>query len=201
MSKRETETKRPSAKRAFLEWGGMLAILAFLYLTGLHTEVVGRLQQVLLATGVLQPDLEQVENLGPADYNLSLTTLDGERTSLASFEGKTIFLNFWATWCPPCIAEMPNIQSLYEKVGDQEHMVFVMVSVDETVDEARAFVEARSFDFPVYMLAGRVPQAYYSTTVPTTFVISPDGRIVARHEGMANYDTRAFRAFLDGLNT
>lgn len=199
MAETNTQAPKTSTKRAFLEWGVMLAILAFLYLTGLHTEVAGRLQQVLLATGVLQPNIEQAEVQPPADYTLSLMSLEGDHTSLATFEGKTIFLNFWATWCPPCIAEMPNIQKLYDDVGDRDDIVFVMVSVDDTAQEAKDFIERRAFEFPVYMLTGQVPSAYFSTTVPTTFVISPEGKIVTRHEGMANYNTRAFRTFLKEL--
>lgn len=201
MAETNTQTPKSNTKRALLEWGAMLGILGFLYVSGLHTEVAGRLQQLLLATGVLQPDIEQAEVQPPADYTLSLVDLDGEATSLAAMQGKTIFLNFWATWCPPCLAEMPNIQSLYDKIGDRNDVAFVMVSVDDTAQEAQAFIERRGFDFPVYMLAGQVPSAYYSTTVPTTFVISPKGKIVARHEGMANYDTRVFRAFLTSLDT
>ena len=106
-------------------------------------------------------------------------------------------INFWATWCAPCIAEMPDIQSLYQKTGDQ--VEFVMISLDNTADKTWNFVDTKGFDFPVYRLSSRIPEVYERQVIPTTYVISPDGKIVAERHGMAKYDTDEFREFLVGL--
>jgi thiol-disulfide isomerase/thioredoxin len=115
--------------------------------------------------------------------------------TLEEFKGKTIFLNFWATWCPPCIAEMPNIQALYESVHS-DSIEFVMVSLDEDHQKARDYLNRKEYNFPVYFLNGRKPGTYSSSVVPTTYVISPDGKIVTERRGMANYNTSGFKDFL-----
>lgn len=185
-------------KRDLIEWGLLLLVPLVLYLTGLHTEVLGRMQQALLWTGVLQPDTElAATEREPADYDMPLVTLDGERTSLEAFRGKVIFLNFWATWCPPCIAEMPNIQDLYHSMKGHGDIAFVMVSLDESAQKAREFISRKEFDFPVYQLAAPRPAVFRTAVVPTTFVVDKQGTIIAKREGMANYNTASFKIFLN----
>ncbi|MEO1022300.1 MAG: TlpA disulfide reductase family protein [Bacteroidota bacterium] len=198
---KDTKEKRSSGiRREWVEWGVIIVVIGGIYVSGYHTEVIGQLQRLLLLTGLRQPDIEQVENSGvSARYDMPMTTLAGDGTSLAEFEGKTIFLNFWATWCPPCIAEMPNIQSLYESLDQEQDIVFVMVSLDEDRDKARAFMQRKEYTLPVYFLEGRRPGVYNSTIVPTTYVIDPDGNIALEERGMAKYDTDTFREFLKGL--
>tara|TARA_R110000868_G_scaffold306734_4_gene568176 strand:- start:47691 stop:48290 length:600 start_codon:yes stop_codon:yes gene_type:complete len=196
----DTPKKPNQLKKAVIEWGVILGVFGILYFTGLHTEVIGGLQRVLLSTGILRPNTEiDASNFKKANYNMPIISLDGERTSLEDFEGKTIFLNFWATWCPPCIAEMPNIQALYEDISNEESVVFVMLSLDEDPEVARAFLERKEFTLPVYFLAGRQPGVYNSTVVPTTYVISPEGNIVLEKRGMAKYNTSGFKEFLLSL--
>ena len=88
---------------------------------------------------------------------------------------------------------MPNIQKLYEKVGSDK-IAFVMLSVDEGgMDKVKKFIDKKGYTFPVYMPASQFPQEFYSTAIPTTFIISPQGKIVAKQEGMADYDTKEVR--------
>ncbi|ARS34674.1 TlpA family protein disulfide reductase [Pontibacter actiniarum] len=198
-------------------WAVMLAIFGTLYLTGLHTEAIGQVQRLLLATGIRKADVPAVAtaesavvssetatggaaNSGHmAGKGFKMRTLDGSTVSFESLKGKVIFLNIWATWCPPCVAEMPNIQSLYEKVGSDK-IAFVMLSVDEGgMEKVQKFIAKKGFTFPVYMPAGQLPQEFYSNAIPTTFIISPDGQVVARQEGMAEYDTKEVRDFLQSM--
>jgi thiol-disulfide isomerase/thioredoxin len=125
--------------------------------------------------------------------------LDGTAVPFESLQGKVIFLNIWATWCPPCIAEMPNIQRLYEKVGSDD-IAFVMLSVDEGgMAKVQKFIQKKGFTFPVYLADGPLPRAFQSPAIPTTFILSPEGRILARQEGMAEYDTQEVREFLQSM--
>lgn len=190
------------SRRDLIEWGVIIAIGFTLYATGLHTEVLGRLQQVVLWTGIIQPDTEvPVTEQQSTTLDMQLRTLDGEPANLSDFEGNVIFMNYWATWCPPCIAEMPNIQSLYEQYEGREGISFVMVSMDEDLEKARKFVERKEFTFPVYSLAGSRPPQLRSTLLPTTFVINKQAQIAAKKRGMAHYNTSTFRSFLDSLQT
>ncbi|GAB5410374.1 MAG: TlpA disulfide reductase family protein [Balneolaceae bacterium] len=195
------EQNNPSKfKKASIEWAIILGVFGLLYFTGLHTEVIGGLQRVLLSTGILQPDTEiDASEFRKASFNMPMIKIDGDRSSLKAFEGKTIFLNFWATWCPPCIAEMPNIQDLYEDLSANDDIVFVMLSLDEDHEKARAFMKRKEFTMPVYFLQGRQPGVYNSTVVPTTYVISPEGNIVLEKRGMAKYNTSGFKEFLLSL--
>jgi|TARA_R100000963_G_C4643085_1_gene106836 thiol-disulfide isomerase/thioredoxin len=200
LSKDKSTSKKTSTfKKELLQWGLIFLVGAILYGTGYHTEVIGKLQSVILYTGLFQPDVEEsIQHGNLADYDMPLLTINGERTSLSEFEGKTIFLNFWATWCPPCIAEMPNIQALYDGIDDDD-IVFVMASLDRDPQKAWDFTKRKEFTFPVYSVI-RKPRIYDTSMVPTTYVISPDGTIVMMHAGMAKYNTDDFRAFLTGFS-
>ncbi len=178
-------------------WGFIATIFLTLYLTGLHTEVAAFAQRVILYTGIINPDTELPEaEKVDVDYNFQLQDLEGKTINLEEFKGKVIFLNLWATWCPPCVAEMPSIQSLYEKM-DNDNVVFVMLSMDDNPEKARKFIKRKGFTFPVYMAASRVPDAFRSPSIPTTMVISPEGKIVSKKVGMANYDKKSFIKFLE----
>lgn len=196
----QKQSKKQGLKRQLIEIGVIATVFGFLYITGLHTEVIGTLQRGLLATGIIQPaatiDEDEVVD---AVYNVQLYTMDGRRTTLAELEGKTVFMNFWATWCPPCIAELPNINDLHASLADSESVAFVMLSLDEDPEKARLFMEKKGYDLPVYFPASRLPGVYNASTIPTTYVISPQGQIVMEKQGMANYNTDRFKEFLLGL--
>lgn len=197
-------------------WAVMLGIFGILYLTGLHTEAIGQVQRILLATGIKKadmPDIAQASYTDEAEASTAtlaasspmagagfkMVDMNGKTVDFESLKGKVVFLNIWATWCPPCIAEMPNIHSLYKKM-DPNKVAFVMLSVDEGgIDKVKKFVDKKNYTFPVYMPASQFPQEFYSNAIPTTFIISPEGKIVAKQEGMAEYDTKEVREFLQGL--
>lgn len=187
---------KKSRKREMIEWTVLITAGAILYFTGLHTEVIGQVQRIVLATGIITPDVEESSET-KASYDFQLTDLEGNEVDFSSFRGKTVFLNFWATWCPPCIAEMPDIQDLHDKTKDD--VAFVMISLDEDPEKARKFIKRKEYNFPVYFLNSALPSVYNPRSIPTTYVISPDGKIAVERHGMAKYDTEEFRSFLRTL--
>ena len=194
-----SEKKKP-AKRALIEWAALIGIVLLLFTTGAATAIQSRLQQAILWTGLIRPTVELATDSQPdADLSVRLTTLEGEPFSLTTFEGKTVFINVWATWCAPCLAEMPNIHSLYQQVAS-DAIVFVMINVDEDVDVVRQFVKQKGYTFPVYRLTHPMPAVYDSAVLPTTYIIAPNGKLVTKHVGMAQYDTDAFKAYLRQLS-
>lgn len=189
--------KKRSVKREIIEWAIFLGILGFLFGTGLHTPVFGFFQGLILKTGIMQPSID-IEEKEAASYNFVLVNEEGEQLPFVQYKNKVVFINFWATWCPPCIAEMPDINDLYQEVNSED-IQFVLISLDDDFQKAINFVEKKGYDFPIYKLGSALPRVYESQAIPTTFVVSPDGEIAVRKSGMAKYNTKKFRNFLSDL--
>jgi len=131
-------------------------------------------------------DTEKMVSLSTTDYNWELESIDGKTNNLSEYKRKVIFLNLWTTWCPPCVAEMPSIQELYDKYKDNDQIVFLMVS-NEKPEKIKAFMEKRGFNFPVRITRYQSPKPFHTESIPTTFLVSKSGRIVVRETGAANW--------------
>lgn len=186
---------RRKVKKEIIEWVVFFGIIGILYVTGLHTTVFGTIQRGLLATGIMKPDLDG--DTREASYDLILVDMEGNELDLTDWKSETIFMNYWATWCPPCIAEMPDINNLYNQTKDE--VKFAMISVDDDRDKAKAFVKRKGFDFPVYFVKSYIPEVYATNSIPTTYVISPEGKIVVSRYGMAKYSGEEFVGYLKKL--
>lgn len=183
--------KNKSTKRNIIEWSLLIGIPLVIYLAGWQTEVLGTIQRFVLSTGLMKPKfLPPAEQL-QADYNMQLQSFDGKLVSLEDFRGKTIFINFWASWCPPCVAEMPAIEKLYNKVKSSE-VIFFMINLDDEKAKADAFLTSKNCTLPNFRIAGAIPGVFQSSTIPTSFVISPQGKIVIKVTGMSDYDNSEF---------
>lgn len=188
-------------KKNLIQYGVIGAVLLGLFFTGLHTEVFGFLQRGILQTGMMKPDVGQKEDfnaaapVSKADFDLILMDSKGKQVDMEQFRGKVIFMNIWATWCPPCVAEMPGINGLYNKL-EGEDVVFIMLSVDQDFEKAKEFNKRKGYDFEIYQPAGTIPNMYSTRSIPTTYVINANGDLALTHLGMGEYDTREFREFL-----
>jgi thiol-disulfide isomerase/thioredoxin len=112
----------------------------------------------------------------------SMTSLGGEAVDLTGLKGKVVIINFWATWCPPCRKEMPDLQSLWGSYQDQEDVVFMIASVDQEQGKVQPYIDANNYSFPVFY-AGAAGQAYQVTSIPSTYVIDKTGSIQYVHVG------------------
>jgi thiol-disulfide isomerase/thioredoxin len=108
-----------------------------------------------------------------------------------------VFLNVWATWCGPCVAEMPSIQRLWEITRD-DGVAFVIAS-DEEPAKISEFLKKRGLTLPVYRMNGKPPPAFHTAGIPATFILGADGRIALRHTGAAQWDHPDTVKFLRGL--
>ena len=146
------------------------------------------------AAGLLDPVPEQPEAPG-----FELQGPDGKTYSLADMRGQPVIVNFWATWCPPCRAEMPSMQRAWEQLDGQGVMV-VAVNVGERKEEIDAFVEQVQVDFPLPMDTDMsVSQSWPMRGLPTTFVVDADGRLVYRAQGEREWDDPALLDLVRGL--
>lgn len=130
------------------------------------------------------------------DYNWMLMDLEGNPVRFSSFRDRVIFFNHWATWCPPCRAEMPDIERLYRDYGNRVAMV---LASQEEKSQLIGYLEEHGYDLPVYRLIQNPPEKLRSSSLPTTYLITAEGRITVRKTGAANWDGKFFRAYLDGL--
>lgn len=185
-------------------WPYLLLALVYLvlYLTGTRAEVFGFLQRGLLATGLMsaqavEAPVTEREFLDEQAYSLVLADSGGQLHRLSEFRGKVVLVNLWATWCPPCIAEMPGLEKLYQRT--KEDVVFIMIARDRDFELSRAFVQRKGYEVPIYYAQGPLPRQLSSNGIPATFVIAPDGRLAFSHTGMADYDHPDIEKFLRGL--
>ena len=123
----------------------------------------------------------------------------GKTIHLADLKGKVVFINFWATWCPPCIAEMPSINGLYEKLKNNPNIVFVIVDADGDFKKSVPFMQKRRFTMPLYKVISGVPESLASTAIPVTTIIDKKGNITFHQEGSADYSNPKIRAYLEGI--
>ena len=131
-----------------------------------------------------------------ADYQWPFQTMSGESKSLEDMKGDVVFLNFWATWCPPCIAEMSGIQRFYEEYGDK--VKFILISTEEP-EVLQTFLEKKQYTFPVYIQNYQTPEIFRSNSIPTSFIISGDGDIVMKKKGAAKWDSKKIKNLFDNL--
>jgi peroxiredoxin len=193
--------KKTSNLRLLILSGIVLVVCLMLFYIGFKkvSRFETSVRQVALTTGIYKPVTHQQTAADlKADYSLELIGLDKQSLNLSELKGKVIFMKYWATWCPTCVAEMPNVNSLYEKISNKD-IVFLMISKDENKEKVRRFLDKKGYDFPVYSIKGALPEVYYSPSIPITFVIDPEGKIVYKKKGMANYDNEEFRSFLTDL--
>ncbi|MGE6487654.1 redoxin domain-containing protein [Paenisporosarcina sp. NPDC076898] len=119
-------------------------------------------------------------NKGDTPPDFELTTLEGKKVKLSDYQGKKVILNFWATWCPPCKAEMPHMQNYYEDFAEQENVEILAVNLTsgDSAEKVDDFVRDYGLTFPIPMdIEGSVGQTFEAITIPTSYMIDTKGRI------------------------
>ena len=128
-----------------------------------------------------------------------LTADDGSGVSLADFRGKFVLLNFWATWCPPCIEEIPSLNLIHERLSDQG-LVVLGVSVDEDKDEYDRFLERARVRFPtVRDPERRVSTLFGTLKYPETYLIDPEGIVIRKYVGPQDWSRPEIFNYLSSL--
>ena len=177
------------------QWTNIAFIIGLILIlftpVGFHARVfVGRLLSTSAA--VLKTELQlPVEN-----YDWQLVDAMGNTFNFESVKGKVVLVNFWATWCPPCVAEMPSLQGLYNDYN--EKVVFMFVAQDK-VEKVTAFIVKKGYTLPVYYSKTEAPSVLTSKTIPTTYVINKAGKIIIAETGVADWNSDKTRKMLDEL--
>ena len=179
---------------------GFFAIAMLIFIV--NPNVKALLLQGLMKVGLFQPNVSQTTKTNGSLVlpKLTLQSSDGKIINLSDQKGKVIFLNFWATWCPPCIAEMPFINTLYEKLKDDKNFVFIMVDVDHDFTRSRPFIKKHQFSLPLYQANNAIPGSLLGRSIPTTVIFDKSGKMVFQHEGGADYTNPKVLAYLMELS-
>lgn len=153
----------------------------------------------LMQIGLFNPTIhKQSQEIGQSLADITFKDGKGNVLSLADCRGKVVFLNFWATWCPPCLAEMPSVNQIYEQFKNEE-IVFILVDVDGNFKKSQAYMDRKKYQLPVYTFASDLPKSIFSGSIPTTLIFDQKGRISFREEGAANYTNKKFITFVKEL--
>jgi thiol-disulfide isomerase/thioredoxin len=130
-----------------------------------------------------QPTIRFVRNPDPAP-EFKLTSLDGKPVSLGDFKGKVVLLNFWASWCGPCRAEIPDLVTLQDKYKDHLQIIGLVVD-DEDEETIRVFMNTFGMNYPVAIVPADLRRQYGGIpALPTSFLLDAEGRVVQKHEGL-----------------
>lgn len=128
--------------------------------------------------------------------NWILYDLNGESHKYSELNNKPVFLNVWATWCPPCIAELPSIKDLHAEYGKK--MSFILVS-NESPSVVKAFVKKNNYQNLDFYISQGLPSDFTSQSIPATFVISKEGKIIINKKGAARWNSSKMTNLLDDL--
>ncbi len=168
-----------------------------LFLAMLHPTSRTTVMSAIIKYTMMSPSVEKDKVvLKDEDYNWKFQDFDGQMHNFKAYEGKVVLLNFWATWCPPCVAEMPSLQELYNAYGDK--IEFVLITGDPK-SQVKPFLTQRNYTLPVYMAVDLVPDVLKSKSIPVTYLISKKGEIILHKTGAAKWHSDKVKDLLDKL--
>ncbi len=148
----------------------------------------------LFSSAPKQIDEKNRTTLG--NYTWSLKTVNGEFVDFAATKNKVTVVNHWATWCPPCVAEMPSIQKLFDAYKNKVNFYFV---ANEEVVSVKIFLAKKGYTIPVYFEHTVAPALLQTTSLPTTFILGKDGKIAMRITGAAEWNSPKVHQLLNDL--
>jgi thiol-disulfide isomerase/thioredoxin len=169
------------------------SILIVIFLTLWKCQVLKEPAAAIMSKTLPTPEIDSsISNHPDASYNLQVKDLNGQIVNMEDYRGKVIFLNFWATWCMPCVAELPSIDKLYKEFKNK-NIAFLLIS-NEELEKVASYHEKKEYDVPFHIMDqdGNIPNIYFSPSIPTTFIINKEGKIVKSTRGAEDWDDEEF---------
>ena len=162
---------------------------------------ISYVKELMEAPELKAPTLEEMTTtVVNFDFNLlQFEDLEGSEFSLRDFKGKTLFINYWATWCNPCLAEMPSMVKLYEQYKDNEDIVFLYLSKEsrDTIIDYIPKDEALA-KLPLYKIITD-DELFVTRGIPTTFIVDSSGEILVKDVGSATWDDQSVINYIDNI--
>lgn len=157
----------------------------------------GMMQIFLTRFFSFSPGLVEVEErVKVVSYDWKLHGVNTESINFDTAKEKVVLINYWATWCPPCIAEMPSLQNLYNDYKDK--VVFLFVTTDDD-PEINKFMKDKSYYYPIYRSLSDHPKPFVNSPIPQTYLIDKKGNIVIDKTNAANWNSDKVRETIDRL--
>ncbi len=150
-----------------------------------------------LKVKIWSPSVEDVDDqktVVPFQYEVQ--DLSGEPKNMAIGQGNVTFISYWATWCPPCIAELPGIQALYNDYGNKVNFILL---TQENTKKVQEFISKREYNLPIYIPVMQAPKLLEEKSIPTNFIIDAQGTIIIKETGAADWNSTKVRKLLDDL--
>lgn len=191
--------------KTWLKKNASTTILTVLFIIVLvNKDAKSWLMRQVASTGFLNSSIsepkETQNTLGKASYaGLMLKNEEGTVIDSSRLHNKVVFINFWASWCPPCRAEFPSVQKLYDKYSQNPDMVFLTVNLDDNPHLGKSYLKEKGFTVPFLIPAAHIPDVLYSGSLPTTVVLDKKGDIRLHHKGLADYSKDSFYKEIDEL--
>lgn len=118
-------------------------------------------------------------------YDFTLQDLEGKPISLSDYKGKVVFIDFWATWCPPCRLSIPYVEKLYEQYKDNEDFVVLGINLEESKEDITKFMKKQKMNYPILLSDNKVISNYKISSIPRFFLIDKNGDVYNKYVGFA----------------
>ncbi|MCH2196091.1 TlpA disulfide reductase family protein [Kordia sp.] len=178
-------------------WSNIIfvAIIALIIFTPIGTFVKVKLNQAKML--FFSPSaIEEINRVNISNFDWNLVDSSGKTVNFKEMEGDIILVNFWATWCPPCVAEMPSLNELYKDYGDKITFVFL---ANDKIKSVNSYLKKNEYNLPVYYSKDNEPEELRSPNIPTTYLIDDQGNIVMKEVGSYNWNSTNVRNQIDEM--
>lgn len=175
----------------------LVLIVILLFFTPVGTKLKAAIDLRTLPAPQLK-SVSEVKLFPSEDWKIQLKAYNGfHDISLESLKGKVVFINFWGTWCGPCVAEMPSLQKLYNAKG--ENVNFAFIAMQDKPDKINSFLKKTGYTIPIYEANNKFSKEIHPQSYPTTYILNKKGEIVLLERGAVNWNAPEIHQLLDKL--
>lgn len=141
--------------------------------------------------------IEKAITVSDSDFDIDLKGINVPSTNLKTLKNKTLFLNFWGTWCAPCRKEWPTIQAMYDTRKDK--MNFALIAMQDQEEKVREYLKENNYNVPVYIAESPISESILPKSFPTTFILDKNGRILLKEDAYKDWNSESSLQFIDNV--